>query len=300
VASAGSCGGGGFDGGISGTGIVYGPITALGSIVVNDITFDVSGAEISVNGSPAAAADLRLGMLVTVRGSIDMAGASGTADMVDFDATLEGPVEATDVAAGTLQVLSQLIITDVSTRFDGASLAELKGGDVVEVSGFLDGDGLVRATRVALEDDQGTFEVEGVISGLDQTSRSFAIGQLLIDYSTAEIDNAPAGGLADGMRVEVKASSAPVGGVLAADRIKVSDDGVGGSEGEEIEIEGFVTVVTSPTEFTMSGNQKVRITGDTRFEGGAADDIVVNARLEAEGRLDAQSVLVAEEIDFKD
>src|SRR5919106_4552124 len=79
-----SCGSGGTGG--SGSPVVAsGPVTGLGSIVVTGITFNTEDATITVNGQPGSAADLRVGHVVTVRGTLDPRGTVGTAETVVFE-----------------------------------------------------------------------------------------------------------------------------------------------------------------------------------------------------------------------
>jgi len=293
-----SCGGGG-NGGISGTGIVYGPITGFGSVIVNGTEFDVTQAEITIEGVPAAEADLRLGMLVTVRGQVDRGTGLGTADSIDADTAIRGPVGAIDLTAQELTVLGQLVRTDASTNFENTTLASLIVGDVVEVNGLLDSDGAILATRIELEEDSEEFEIEGQIEDLDSAAETFSIGSLLVDYSSASIENAPPGGLENGLLVEAESSLAPVGNVLVAEEIEVRDGGVGGEDGEEASVEGLITSVLSSSRFVVNRGQVVRVKASTEFEEGTASDIAVNARVEVEGVLDADSELVAKKIEFK-
>ncbi|HKK51694.1 MAG TPA: DUF5666 domain-containing protein, partial [Myxococcota bacterium] len=88
-----ACGAGGEGsvadtGGMSGTGISQGPITAFGSIFVNGVEWDLSEATVVVNDAPTTESELRLGMVVRVEGSFDDDGASGRALSVAFDAEL--------------------------------------------------------------------------------------------------------------------------------------------------------------------------------------------------------------------
>jgi len=289
----------GSGGGMTGSGIVIGPITGLGSIVVNGVTFDVDNADVVVNGAAAAPADLKLGMVVEVRGTIDAATSSGVASSVEFDADLQGPVEAVDIAQSTIVVLGQLVIVTAATVFDGTSLSTLAAGDVIQASGFVDAEGNVRATRIELEDESESIEIQGLIAEIDAEARTFRIGGQLVDYSMAEIKNEPPGGLENDLFVEVHASSGPSGGTLVADQVEVKGTGFGGDEGEEVEIEGLVTRVISNTEFVLNQTRRVRIDARTEFEDGSAADIRVDARLEAEGVVDGDGVLTAREIKFR-
>ena len=78
-----SCGGGTqlAGGGIGGTGISQGAITGFGSIFVNGVEFNTSGATIIKDGNTVTQNDLKIGMVVTVDGSIDTS-TSGSATTV--------------------------------------------------------------------------------------------------------------------------------------------------------------------------------------------------------------------------
>ena len=177
VALISSCMSSGSGGGITGTGIVIGSISGFGSIFVNGIEFDVSRAGVTIDGTSATDTDLRLGMVVQVRGTVDAATATGVASSVEFDHDLRGPVEAVDVSASTIVVLGQVVLVSSTTVFDGVTLATLVPGDVVEVSGFIDADANIRATRVELQEDTGEFDVKGLITDLDDHSRDVSGGR---------------------------------------------------------------------------------------------------------------------------
>jgi hypothetical protein len=285
-------------GGITGSGIVIGPITGFGSIFVQGIEFDVSDAAVTIEGAPGGETDLRLGMLVEVRGSI--AGNSGVASSVAFENQIRGTVEQVDAGTGTIVVLGQIVLAGPTTVFENTTLETLAPGDFAEVSGFSDGDGNVRATRIEKSDAADDVEISGFIGELDTGAQTFRIGGQLVDYSGAEIEGAPNGGLADGLFVEVTTAQPLSGGVLLADRVEVQDEGFDGEEGDDVEIEGVVSRVISSSEFVLNATRRVRITAQTQIAGGDAGDIVVNRELHAKGMLDAQSVLVATEIELED
>ncbi len=73
IAGLTACGGGTqvAGGGIGGTGISQGSITAFGSVWVNGVEFDTSNASILRNGSSVTQSDLAIGMVVTVDGSVN-------------------------------------------------------------------------------------------------------------------------------------------------------------------------------------------------------------------------------------
>jgi hypothetical protein len=295
AAVAWSCASGG---GITGTSIVVGPISGFGSIVVNGIEFDTTNAEITVDGDPATAADLALGMIVVVQGRIADDGVTGAADRVGTDHLLFGPVEAVNAGDGTFVAMSQLVITDAATVFDGVTLDTLAPGDVVEIFGVVDADVSIRATRVEKEEEFDAFELTGTITNLDEIAQTFRFGLLTIDYSSAVIEGAPAAGLSDGLFVEAETDEAPVGDVLTAISIEVQDPRLGFERGDKAEVQGFVTRIESATEFVLNEIERVRLRDGTTFKNGTRDDIVLNAKLEASGDLRADGTLVANEVEF--
>ena len=70
------------------------------------------------------------------------------------------------------------------------------------------------------------------------------------------------------------------------------------NQGSEVEIEGFITEVISPTSFVLGGDIVVSITPETEFERGTIDDIAINVLVEVHGQINDFEVLVAEEIEF--
>ncbi len=92
-----SCGAGGGlaqGGGVGGTGISAGAISGFGSIFVTGTEYDVNGAQIRLERANGSAADLRVGMVVVVEGERSADGTTGTAQRVDYDDEIEGPISA--------------------------------------------------------------------------------------------------------------------------------------------------------------------------------------------------------------
>lgn len=300
------CGGGGGGGGqpsltgIDRLGVSSGTITGFGSIFVNGVEWRTTGAGIEVDGQPGTEADLQLGQVVVVRGKLDAGGKSGRADSVAAEGEVEGPVAAIDTAAGTLVVLGQTVRVVTATVFAAdiaGGLAGLVVGDGVEVSGYRDSTGVIRATRIERQEPGDEAGVKGRISGLDPGNQRFMIGSLVVDYAAATLEDFGGASPADGNLVEVEGSYA--GGVLTATTVELEKDLAGSASSDtEIEIEGYVTRTFSASEFEVAG-VRVMTNAGTEFEGGTAADVVVDAKLEVEGRFNSAGVLVAEEVDFR-
>jgi len=303
-----SCGNGGpiASGGTGGTGISSGPVTGFGSVFVNNVEFGTTSSTVTLNGTsgPDESTDphrgLKVGMVVEVSGTFDDNGTTGTADSISYNDNLEGPITSiTDIDATTKQavVLGQSVIIDGQTAFDSTSFATLAVNNLVEVSGLVDNTGVIHATYIELLAASFAngleIEVKGTIHNLDNTARTFQINALNVNYSAASL---PSGGLANGQYVEVKGTSYDGGVTMTASEVDIENDTLGTTSAGRVEVEGYVTALASPTQFTVR-NQAVQITGSTVFEGGSASDIAVGRKMEVEGSL-ANGLLTATKISF--
>ncbi|MBM4266858.1 MAG: hypothetical protein FJ144_09635 [Deltaproteobacteria bacterium] len=283
-------------GGIAGTSSVSGPISGFGSIIVGGVEFDTGSATVTIEGNPADVADLRLGMVALVRGTIEPRRAAGVAETVRVDHLARGPLALVDPGAARLSLLGQEIVADASTVFEPVPFAELAPGDRVAVSGFLGGDGRIRATRIAAPED-GEIELTGLVADLDPAALTFRIGGLVVQFAGAVVEGAPSGGLVDELLVEVEAEVPPANDVLTAVGVEVFDSSLA-EEGDGLDVEGFVTRVPSPDELVLNETQPVRLTAETRFEGGDRADLVVGARVDVEGVAGEGGLLIAREVEF--
>jgi hypothetical protein len=77
---------------------------------------------------------------------------------------------------------------------------------------------------------------------------------------------------------------------------KVEPENQGMQQVDEFEVEGFVTQVVGLGDFFI-GTTHVQTTASTEFRGGTIDEIVVGAKLSAEGRL-ANGILTAKHVKF--
>jgi len=310
LAAASGCGGGSDGGnnstlpptaGISGIGIASGPITTFGSVVVNGVRYETDAATFSVNDVPGTQSDLSVGQIVLIKGTVSDDGLTGTADEVIFDDNVKGPIDSIDLALNQLTVLGQLVLVTATTSFDDsispASLDGLSEGDIVEVSGFYSSFGDIEATRIELKPAGTQFEVHGFVSNLDAANLTFSINALVVDYSSATLDDFTGGQPADGDFVEAKGNSIGAAGELIADSVEL-ESGISGDQGDHVEIEGLITRFVSETDFDVSG-LPVTTNSGTVFEGGVAADLGLNIKVEVEGELDANNVLIADKVDIR-
>jgi len=309
-----ACGGGGIQtAGIDGGGapnappvvtaiVSLGTISGFGSVIVNGVHFETSSTTFSIDGETGSQSDLAVGYVVLVRGSIDDNGVNGTADSILFDDNVEGPIDSIDSAAGTLVVLNQSVRVSADTSFDDsiqpASLDGLQPGNIVEVTGLIDATGVINATRLELKPAGGQLEVTGFVSLLNTGNSQFSINSLVVDFSAAMLVNFPSGSLSDGDLVEIKGDTLGAMDELIATRVELKSGGLGGDPDDRLEIEGFITRFVSAADFDVSG-VPVITNAQTTFEGGVAADLGLNIKVEVEGDLDTNGVLVASKVDIR-
>jgi Domain of unknown function (DUF5666) len=291
----GSDSGGGIDGtgggGIDGTGMAFGTITGFGSVFVNGIEFSTSSSTIKLDDSNVTQAELRVGMVVRVDGSID----NKQAATITVDDAVKGRVEQV-LDASRLVVMGQTVLIDNQTRVaNGAPSIN----DYVEVHGLPSADGVVTAGYIERKATPATppFAVKGFVKNHDTAAKTFAVGALTVNYSGAAINDMPAGSW-NGLVIDAKGStcaSQPVCGTLAAS--KVEPGGAVVANIAKAEVEGFVSSV-SANGFVI-GSQTVATSAGTVFEGGLAADLVVGSKVEAEGPI-SNGVLNAVKVSLRD
>jgi len=281
-----------------------GPIEGFGSIIVNDVHYELSNAQIQVNGRLVSESELALGQLVTVVGSAEQAGSNAVADSVVFESNVHGPVDSLDAMSARLVVMGQAVGTDSSTVFELGSaapeFASLTEDQVLSVSGFVSADGSIQATRIERLANEDDLRVIGQVAGLDTVSLRFEINGLTISYSSVLLlEGFPSGELELGDEVLVEASGFDQNGWLLAREIRLREPGSAGQAGEEAEVEGLITRFSSPLDFDVSG-LAITTSASTRYEGGSEADLQLNVKVEVEGTVDVSGVILASKIEVKD
>lgn len=303
-----ACGGGGggstaAGGGTSAgtTGFTRGAITGFGSVHVGDKIFSTSGATVKkrLDDGPdhipgADDSVFRVGMVVEV---FHKSGDNNAVE-IRFKDDLEGPVS--NLAAGppvTFDVLGVHVVTDGNTNFDdslddhpstGITLATLANGNVVEVSGLFDGNGVLHATFIeakkAAADANDKFEIKGTIAALAGTApnQTFTVnGASFATDNNTRLHDLPAGGLANGMFVEVKTSSTTAPFLATDVEGTFEDPEIEAEDADEVSIEGYVAGLSGSDpnwSFTLAG---VTVTTSAATTGHAL--VAPNAHIEAEG-----------------
>jgi hypothetical protein len=184
-------------------------------------------------------------------------------------------------------------LADTSALPDGMPAEGL----FVEVQGTLDAIGEEMAALAIQPGDElgavgaSEIEVTGFVTNFVSPSE-FTVGNqpVLTGSDTLFVDGTQAN-VALGVKLEAEGTL--VDGIILAAEIEFWGP-------DQIEVEGFVTDVGSPSEFTV-GSQLVQTDSNTVFDGGTPEDIVLGVTLEVKGvPADTnQSVLFADKVSFE-
>lgn len=296
-----ACGGGsGGSNGASGTSgsVSSGAITAFGSVVVNGVHFDESNANVAINDRAGSGnhKGLKIGMIVKVRGSSD--GATGIATDIEAEHEVEGAITSIDATSNSFVVLEQTVYVDAQTIYDGipSGFAGLVPGTKVEVYGLRDADG-IHATLIEAADSDFDEEVRGMVS--DLTADSFRVGDLTVHYdgTTRVEDGTLAADLKNGAIVEVHVDSSVTPSHATEIEFEDNeDDEFEMRDGDETEVEGYVTSFDSAAGTFKVGAVNVQTTSTTRI--GGTGTLANDVKVEVEGTM-ANGVLVASEVSFE-
>ena len=300
---------------------VVGSITGFGSVFVSGTKYEVAAdTRIEHEGEADAMGDdsgLRLGMKVRVSASDD--NGVRTAQSIEFDEDLKGPIEsitpdAADATVGTVSVMGQTVTVDAGTVFDddvgnndgvaGIDFRDLETGMIVEVSGFPT-DGGFLATRVDRQLDAAggnpdlgqpdvdgdELELKGFVESVASDNSSITVGGVVFVSNAGTIfeDGLILGADLVGVFVEVKADL--VVAEFVAVRVEREDDFDNDNRNGEFEIEGVlqsVDTASSPNTFTINGIT-VPVTDATSLEA------LLGMRVEIKGSFNTDGILVLRE-----
>jgi hypothetical protein len=308
-----TCGGiGGSEysgGGTGGTGISTGAITGFGSVVVNGVHYNTNAKTKKIsNGNDNSSMNdqdlFRVGMITTVRHSQS----DNDAQEIEYRNNLEGVISSMRSPENTFEVLGHTVVVD-----NAEVLASLSTNDVVEVSGFVDSAGRIRASYIDRKSQpprpSSTYEVKGFVSGLPTIDDTFLLGPLpdgsvpvVTVLYALPVPGLP-GGLENGMYVQVTTSDTMAdNGRITATRVEKLSPRTEFSEKSAVDLEGLVTAAPSGSgnvlSFAVEGKE-VRTDDATVFAGGrTAAAIQRDVRVQVQGT-EAGGVLSAVNIIFR-
>ena len=287
--------------GIGGTGITQGKITGFGSIFVNGIEFDTNRSQFVVDGDDTLnETDLSIGMVVRITGSVSSDGLEGTAENVEYDDEVQGPIAIISPAEKgqkTLTIFDKMVVIDESTTsFDGTDFISIEKDDIVEVSGFTTSATGIEATfvkKTGVLKVGAEVELKGTISNLNFSSSSFTLAGATIYFNSQTEIEAPGGILSNGLFVEVEGSLQSATEILA-EEIEVEDEGF--EDGAEISLQGIISNFVSISSFTING-QTVDASG-AEFSPENTQ-LAIGVNVEVQGDI-VNGVLIADEVELRE
>ena len=253
-ACGGASGGGSSVAGIDGSGDgddTVSRTTSIGSvnnegnnntIVINDTEYDTSVVNITFDGESVTSDQLSLGQVVIANGEHDAAIESLQATDISYTSNVIGPIGIIDTANLSIGILGQRIFIDGNTVFGDelVGFTDFVHQQVLRVSGFVNSQGDIIATRIDQLSVATTYQVVGIVEELDMTEMTFNINNLVVNYQTATIDN-----LQEGNVVKVNGSQLDNKGVLQAEMIEPISN-VLNNAGQSVDIGGLITRFESP------------------------------------------------------
>jgi len=284
--------------------VVVGPVSGFGSVIVNGVQFDTAAAIVTMDDEPGTVSDLRIGMVVSIGGTIDSDTGLAHASEISVVDDAEGPIMSMDRAAGSFVVLGRTVFVDELTVFEGTTFEDLEVGHVVEVSGLWKHQQQIQAAFVRHVANQFmvgmTMQVKGEITDLDIGQQRFRIGTQSCDYSAAMLELGGAD-LSNGMYVQVTSTAMIQNGHMLANMVQARDrdrDRYRLCAGECLyELIGYVTAFVSATNFHVDG-QAVTTDADTVYVNGTVETLALDVKVSIDGTLNDAGVLVAERIVF--
>ncbi len=274
-----ACGGGGGGSTTNEAIVAKGVITALGSIWVNGVEYETpDGGSYSDDDSTSGTASYQVGQVVSLRGTLNSDGVSGTADEVTYEAEIEGTASADNIINGVS------IITDQT----------LTAGVRYEISGFWISDTSIEATYIKVDDDgDNEDEVKGLVE-------AFTAGSLTVHGVVYTYSGVPAVAVGDYVEIHFNGTT--------ANEVELEDDYFDDlNDGQEVEIEGAVFIPDNLSALCPDGGDFmidttcIDMSTVTEWEDGlnGPDDVLPGIRVEAEGYFNSVGVLIAEDMKMR-
>ncbi|WP_256216649.1 DUF5666 domain-containing protein [Variovorax sp. OV084] len=268
--------------GSGGTGVTadaagIGAADGLGSIILNGLRYDTDTATFTIED----ATELQIGMSARVAGKVDANFTSGVATQVQSAAELRGAASGIDTSAGSFVVMGTVVSIDSATVWaDANGLADINLNSIVQVWGLPSAPGALRATRIQIAPTLTDPLVTGTVQNLDTVRKTFTLGQLTIDFSSAAFTGMNASSLANGIIVRARGTAAPVAGVLTATTVQ-GWYAIPVSDGIAVQLAGVITDFASRSSFKVLGTPVDATNG--QITGGPVGSLGNGVKVEVDG-----------------
>jgi hypothetical protein len=268
--------------GSGGTGVTadaagIGAADGLGSIILNGLRYDTDTATFTIED----ATELQIGMSARVAGKVDANFTSGVATQVQSAAELRGAASDIDTSAGSFVVMGTVVSIDSATVWaDANGLADINLNSIVQVWGLPSAPGALRATRIQIAPTLTDPLVTGTVQNLNTVGKTFTLGQLTINFSSAAFTGMNASSLANGIIVRARGTVAPVAGVLTATTVQ-GWYAIPVSDGIAVQLAGVITDFASRSSFKVLGTPVDATNG--QITGGPVGSLGNGVKVEVDG-----------------
>jgi len=283
--------------------------TSAGQVDINGRSFDISDtADVSIDDNSVTLQQMhdsigtgggwRSDSIVL---SPDSTLTSGSVSKIEFENNLKGPITSTN----PLSVLGQPFTVNANTVLKGfTDVAQLAVGQFLEVSGFVDTDSSIMASRVARDDTSpNPWRISGFITQFNGGSSTATIGSppgqpiSFVGVSATGCGAGPAIGDYVTALATPTASFTPGQVVDTVTQLSCRPLAAAGATGDHDSFEGLIQSVVDPTTFTIA-DITVSVSPNTLFRFGNADDLAPGVRVEVEGTFTSPIALDARRIQF--
>jgi len=282
---------------------------SAGHIEVNDRSFDIAddtGVTIDDDSITLQQMHERIGdgggwRSDSVVLSPDSTLTSGSVSQIKFENNLKGPVTST----APLSVLGQPFSLNGNTVLKGfTDVSQLSVGQFLEISGFVDTDSSLIASRVARDDTSpNPWRITGFLTQFNGGSSTATIGgppgqQIsFAGVSPAGCGGGPAVGSYVTALATPIVSFAPGQAIGTVTQLTCRTIVPAGAVDDHDSFEGLIQSVVDPATFTIA-DVTVAITPTTLFKYGNVDDLDAGVRVEVEGTFTSPTALSARRIKF--
>jgi hypothetical protein len=269
--------------------VTSGVIQGFGSVKVMDQEYGTQNTSFMVDGQPGSQNALKVGMVVTIYGSISSDTGTKSATTITQEDVVEGAIQSIPASNDRIVVLGQTVLIDEDTLFDTTitpgDLSGLAPGQLVEVNGFVKDKGVMIATLIEKKSTSATCTVKGIVENHNSATQSFTIGGLTVNYSGAVFSDmpSPAGNAWNTALVKVIGSPCDQF-ATTMNATKVEPERLNVANADEVHIQGAITLFNSPASFSLNGVPNVT-NASSKFEGGVAGDLALGAQVGMEGVL---------------
>lgn len=282
-----------------------GTITGFGSVYVNGVKFETDGTEYLVDDEDAFDdSALAVGMKVKVIGTINEDGVSGHAEKIIYDDDVEGPIDAAsldrvDADTVTFSIFGLPVRAHAKRTVydDGASFATLAEGQVIEVSGYFDGNDIIASRIEDKTNMDDLFELKGTVTAYDSDSLTLS---LLNGNEAGPFDIDPGALLEippDPIDQFVELKLAGQGSNLVVVEIESDDDNLPDDTNEEVHMHGILA--QDDVNGYLINGMPVGINAGTGFSPESLENrLAAGMEISIEGKI-RDGVMVADEIESK-